>query len=155
MRTREYISGLIEQEIAAGIPSERIVLGGFSQGGAASIFSGLTAKFKLAGIVSLSAYLMLSLKFATMVPNPQFNKETPIFMGHGDMDGVVFYEIGRKSHDLLKGLGYNVNFKTYEGMEHSACPEELDDVEAFLNERLPKLRKTDKDNKSTEDKLEL
>lgn len=79
-----------------------------------SIFSGLTAKVKLAGIVALSSYLLLSLKFAELVPKPEFNKETPVFMAHGDVDEVVNTELGKKSYELLKGMGYNAKFKIYE-----------------------------------------
>lgn len=111
--SKEYLHGLIKQEVDAGIPPERIVIGGFSQGGAMSIFSGLTAKFKLAGIIGLSSYLLLSLKFADLVPKPALNQETPIFMAHGDEDQVVNYELGKKSYDLLKELGFNATFKTY------------------------------------------
>lgn len=105
---------MIQKEIDSGIPSDRIVIGGFSQGGAMSIFSGLTAKVKLAGIVALSSYLLLSLKFAELVPKPEFNKETPVFMAHGDVDEVVNTELGKKSYELLKGMGYNAKFKIYE-----------------------------------------
>jgi lysophospholipase-1 len=134
------------------------VLGGFSQGGAMGLFSGLTSKVKLAGIVALSSYLLLSLKFAELVPSPDVNRDTPIFMGHGDSDQVVNTQLGKMSHELLKGLGYNATLKIYEWVEiedfhgyclllieisrqmgHSACLEELDDIEAFLKERLPAL----------------
>ncbi|KAL2136401.1 hypothetical protein VTI74DRAFT_3835 [Chaetomium olivicolor] len=144
--SQAYFHDLIQKEIDSGIPADRIVIGGFSQGGAMSIFSGLTAKVKLAGIVALSSYLLLSLKFAELVPKPEFNKQTPIFMAHGDSDPVVNTELGKKSYDLLKSMGYNATLKIYEDMGHSACLEELDDVEAFLRERLPALG--DKDAKS-------
>ena len=105
---------MIQKEIDSGIPADRIVIGGFSQGGAMSLFSGLTAKVRLAGIVGLSSYLLLSLKFADLVPKPEFNKETPIFMAHGDVDQVVNTSLGKKSYDMLKGMGYNATFKIYE-----------------------------------------
>jgi len=137
--SQAYLHELIQKEIEAGIPADRIVLGGFSQGGAMSIFAGLTSKVKLAGIVALSSWLLLSLRFLELVPTPQFNKETPIFMGHGDSDQVVNTDLGKKSYDLLKDMGYNATMKLYDDMGHSACLEELDDVEAFLTERLPAL----------------
>ncbi|EAQ89905.1 hypothetical protein CHGG_06524 [Chaetomium globosum CBS 148.51] len=137
--SQAYFHDLIQKEIDAGIPADRIVVGGFSQGGAMSLFSGLTSKVKLAGIVALSSYLLLSLKFAELVPKPESNKDTPIFMGHGDSDQVVNTALGKKSYDLLKDLGYNATLKIYENMGHSACVEEWDDVEAFLTERLPAL----------------
>jgi len=137
LRTQQHVHELIQKEIDSGIPADRIVLGGFSQGGAVSIFSGLTAKFKLAGILALSAYLLLSQQYASLVPKPEFNKETPIFMGHGDSDEVVHTQLGELTNSILKGLGYNVTFKVYEDLAHSATPEELDDAEAFLNKVLP------------------
>jgi predicted esterase len=111
--SQAYFHDMIQKEIDAGIPADRIVIGGFSQGGAMSLFSGLTAKHKLAGIVALSSYLLLSLKFADLVAKPEFNKETPIFMGHGDSDQVVNTELGKKSYELLKGMGYNATMKIY------------------------------------------
>ena len=137
--SQEYFHGMIQQEIDSGIPADRIVLGGFSQGGAISIFSGLTAKVKLAGIVGLSAYLLLSSRFKEQLPNPELNKDTPIFMAHGTHDVVVPTAMGILSRDLLKDSGYDVTMRTYPGMGHSACLEELDDVEAFLEARLPPL----------------
>jgi len=113
LQSQAYFHELIQKEIDSGIPADRIVIGGFSQGGAMSIFSGLTAKVKLAGIVALSSYLLLSLKFSDLVPKPEFNKETPIFMAHGDKDRIVNFELGKKSYDLLKGMGYNATFKVY------------------------------------------
>lgn len=111
--SQAYIHELIQNEIAAGIPAERIVLGGFSQGGAMSIYAGLTSKVKLGGIVALSSWLLLSLQFAEIVPKPEFNKETPIFMGHGDSDKLVPTPLGKLSFDLLKGLGYSISRKEY------------------------------------------
>ena len=108
-----YFHSMIQQEIDSGIPADRIVLGGFSQGGAMSIFSGLTAPFQLAGIVGLSSYLLLSLKFKDLVPKEAYNKNTPVFMGHGDRDPVVQTNLGKQSYELLKGMGYNVTWKTY------------------------------------------
>lgn len=113
LASREYFNGLIQQEINAGIPAERIVLGGFSQGGAMSLFSGLTSKVKLGGIVALSSYLLLSLKFAELLPTPNVNKDTPLFMAHGDQDVVVPIQLGVRSHDALKALGYKPIFKIY------------------------------------------
>ena len=114
LQSQAYFHELIQKEIDSGIPAERIVIGGFSQGGAMSIFSGLTARVKLGGIVALSSYLLLSLKFADLVPKPEANKDTPIFMAHGDVDQVVNTELGKKSYDMLKSMGYNATLKIYE-----------------------------------------
>jgi predicted esterase len=96
-----------------GISSDRVVLGGFSQGGAMSVFSGLTAPFKLAGIVGLSCWLTLSHKLKEFVPEANPNKETPIFMGHGNADQMVLYEWGTATEQRLKALGYDVKLETY------------------------------------------
>ncbi|KAK4189229.1 Phospholipase/carboxylesterase/thioesterase [Podospora australis] len=135
--SQAYFHDLIQKEIDSGIPAERIVIGGFSQGGAMSLFSGLTSKVKLGGIVALSSYLLLSLKFVDWLPKPCSNQDTPIFMAHGDSDQVVNTELGRKSFSLLKEAGFNASLKIYPNMGHSACLEELDDMEKFLTESLP------------------
>lgn len=132
LETQRYVHELIQKEIDSGIPANRIVLGGFSQGGVVSIFSGLTAKVKLGGIVALSAYLCLSSQFADLVPKPEVNKATPIFMGHGDSDTVVHTALGKLSYDKLKELGYDASWKVYPNMAHSASEDELDDVAGFI-----------------------
>jgi predicted esterase len=128
---------LIQAEIDAGIPTERIVLGGFSQGGAMSLMAGVTCPTKLGGIFGLSCYLLLKDKVREMVPADSPNKDTPIFMGHGDADPVVKYAWGQMTADKLKEWGWNVDFKTYAGLPHSAAPKEIDDLEAYLNKRIP------------------
>jgi lysophospholipase-1 len=137
LQSQQYVHSLIKEEMDAGIPSERIVLGGFSQGGAMSIFSGLTSSVKIGGIVGLSSWLLLHQSFTTHVPDGNPNNSTPILMGHGDSDPLVRYPLAKDSEDALKKMDYNVTFKTYRGMEHSACVEELNDVEDFLASRLP------------------
>ncbi|CAI4210836.1 unnamed protein product [Parascedosporium putredinis] len=111
LASRTYFHQLIQEEIDGGISANRIILGGFSQGGAMSVLSGLSANVKLGGI-------------------------TPIFMAHGSFDPLVVPPLARLSYEKLKELGYDVTFKTYP-MPHSACPEELDDVEDFLKKTLP------------------
>ncbi|KAK1455993.1 phospholipase/Carboxylesterase [Colletotrichum cuscutae] len=141
LASSEYFQQLVQAEVDAGIPAERVVLGGFSQGGAMAIFSGLTGKHRIGGIVGLSCWLLLSNKFAGLVPEEKANQETPMWLGHGDADPLVRPELGALSMDALKGLGYKVSRTLYPGMGHAACPEELDDVEAFLLERLPPTQK--------------
>ncbi|OAQ81021.1 phospholipase/carboxylesterase [Purpureocillium lilacinum] len=137
LESRKYLHSLIQDEVAAGIPSERVILGGFSQGGAMSIFAGLTAPFKIAGIVGMSSWLLLHQTFKQHVPEDDVNKGTPVLMAHGDRDQMVRYPLAQGSERLLKAMGYDVTLKTYSGMEHSACLEELDEVEAFIKARLP------------------
>ncbi|KDN68305.1 putative phospholipase/Carboxylesterase [Colletotrichum sublineola] len=141
LASAQYFRSLIQAEVDAGIPADRIVLGGFSQGGAMSIFTGLTGPHRIAGIVGLSCWLPLSNKVAGLVPADKPNQDTPIFLGHGDVDPLVRPELGALSAEALTKLGYKVTRKIYPGMPHAACPEELDDVEAFLRERLPPTQK--------------
>lgn len=138
-RTQQVFHGLIAEEIKNGIPSERIVLGGFSQGGAMSLLSGVTCPTKLGGIFGLSCYLLLQGKLKDMVPSDAPNQKTPIFIGHGDADPVVKYQWGAATAEKLKSWGYEVDFKTYRGLPHSAAPEEIDDLEKYLKERIPDL----------------
>jgi len=138
-RSQGYIHGLIDAEVSSGIPSDRIVLGGFSQGGAISVFSGITAPKKLGGIIGLSCYLLMHDKFKESIPADNPNKDTPIFMGHGANDPLVLPKWGQLTKDTLTKEGYKVELKFYPGLEHSADPDEIDDVEKYLNERIPPL----------------
>lgn len=113
MRSRDYLNGLIQKEIAAGVPSERIVLGGFSQGGAMSLFAGVTSPVKLGGIIGLSSYLLLPEKIKNLIPEGNPNKDTPIFMGHGSADPLVLPQSGMKTASVLEEMGHKVDFKMY------------------------------------------
>lgn len=112
-RSQKYFHDLIQEEVNSGIPPERIVLGGFSQGGAMSLLAGLTCTSKLGGIVGLSSWLLLSKTFADLVKPTDANRQTPVMMFHGDADPIVPFQRGKLSADLLKELGYDVTFKTY------------------------------------------
>lgn len=104
-----------------------------------SLFAGITCPDKLAGIVGLSSYLLMEGKVKEYVPEDNPNKETPIFMGHGDADPLVKYQWGVKTAETLKGWGWTVDFKTYKGLGHSADPREIDDLETYIQQRLPPL----------------
>uniref|UniRef100_A0A0B7KA93 Acyl-protein thioesterase 1 n=1 Tax=Bionectria ochroleuca TaxID=29856 RepID=A0A0B7KA93_BIOOC len=120
LETQSYIHSLIQAETEAGIPPERIILGGFSQGGAISIFSGLTAPIKLGGIVALSCWVLLHEEFLDYIPDEDLNKDTPIFMGHGDQDWRIEYQVAIDSAELLEKAGYNIAFHRYRQVFHSA-----------------------------------
>jgi predicted esterase len=161
IKSQAYIHGLIAKEIEKGIPSERIVLGGFSQGGAMSNMSGVTAPTRLGGIFGLSCYLLLRGKIRDLIPSENPNKvsvyrtcltirlsttyplekqqQTPIFMGHGDADPVVRYQWGQTTAKTLQEWGWNVDFRTYKGLPHSAAPEEINDLERYIKARVPDL----------------
>jgi lysophospholipase-1 len=137
LQSQAYLHSLIQEEVSAGIPSERVVLGGFSQGGAMSIFSGVTAPVKIAGIVGLSSWLLLNQMVKEHASRDNVNTATPIFMGQGTEDPLVRHELAETSSKMLRVMGYDVSFNEYPGMGHSACMEEIDEVEAFLVSRLP------------------
>lgn len=120
LKSRDYFHSLIKQEMDAGIPSERIVLGGFSQGGAMSLFSGITSPHKLGGVFGLSCYLLLHSKLQSFVPEGNPNKATPMFMGHGDRDPLVLPKWGQMTADILNGWGYQVNLKFYRYVPESS-----------------------------------
>lgn len=113
LRSRSTVHRLIDAEIAAGIPSERIIIGGFSQGGAMSLISGATCEHKLGGIVALSSYMLLKNKFKDLVPEGNPNKDTDIFMGHGDQDPLVLTEWGRMTAAKMSEMGWKVDLKIY------------------------------------------
>ncbi|KAI0173662.1 Phospholipase/carboxylesterase [Hypoxylon sp. FL1284] len=138
LQSREYFNGLIQAEMDSGIASNRIILGGFSQGGAISLFTALTAKFKLGGVVALSCYLPLDVKFDELIKENDNNHKTPILMCHGDADQVVPVNLGKMSYEKLEKDGFDITMKLYPGMPHSADLEELNEIEAFLQARLPR-----------------
>ncbi len=127
------VEALIARENARGIPTERIVLAGFSQGCAMALQTGLRHPDRLAGIIGLSGYLPLA---ATVTAERHAaNHATPIFLAHGTMDPVVQFERAQASLEALQQMGYDVRFKTYP-MPHSVCLEEVQDIAAFLREVL-------------------
>lgn len=125
----EYVRGLVQQEIDNGIRSEKVGVGGFSQGGAVALMS-LRWNIKIGAVIGLSAYLPLRTD-STIVSI--HNKQTPVLMCHGDCDAVVSYDYGRMSASELRKAGASVDFKSYKGMAHSACGDELHDIGQFLS----------------------
>jgi phospholipase/carboxylesterase len=127
------IETLIAREQTRGVPSERILLAGFSQGGAIALAAGLRHAEKLAGIIALSTYLPMHGALAGEV-HPA-NANVPIFWGHGTLDPVVILQRGVDSLDLLQSLGYTVEWHTYL-MAHAVCAEEISDLRHWLGQRL-------------------
>jgi phospholipase/carboxylesterase len=127
------IIALIEREAKRGVGADHIVLAGFSQGGAIALQTGLRYPRKLAGVIALSTYLPL----AESLPQEAApaNKSTPIFMAHGTYDPVVPLMMGAGSMTLLTGLGYAVEWRQYP-MPHSVCPQEIQDIGAWLQKIL-------------------
>ncbi|ORY41750.1 acyl-protein thioesterase 1 [Leucosporidium creatinivorum] len=130
------IQGLISKETDAGIPASRVVVGGFSQGAVIALLTGSTSEFKLGGLISLSGFLALSNKIKSMQVDhaPKY----PVFWGHGTGDQVVRYSWGKMSVEKLREIGWkNIQFESYEGMPHSFCDEEQDDLEKWIGTVLP------------------
>ena len=124
---------LIAREVARGMPKKRIVLAGFSQGGAVALQAGLRHGERLAGLMILSSYLPLAASVATEASSA--NRDVPIFMAHGSDDAVIAEARAANSRDQLNALGYAVQWHTY-AMEHSLCMEEISDVRAWLGQVL-------------------
>ncbi|TAH12762.1 MAG: alpha/beta fold hydrolase [Curvibacter sp.] len=127
------INALIENEVARGIPYERIVLAGFSQGCAMALHTALRLPHKIAGVMALSGYLPLADRFPS--ERHAANAHTPIFMAHGTQDQVVVIQRGEESRDALAKLGHPVQWHTYP-MPHSVHPREIADIAAFLQQVL-------------------
>lgn len=127
------VETLIAREHQRGVPSERIVLAGFSQGGAMALAAGLRHADTLAGIIALSTYLPLHAALAA--ERSDANAATPIFWGHGNADPVVVLQRGVDSRDTLQALGYAVDWHTYP-MAHAVCAEEIADLRLWLGQRL-------------------
>ena len=129
------IEELIALEKARGMPPDRIVLAGFSQGCAMALLTGLRHKERLGGIVGMSGYLPLAA--TTAAERSDANALTPIFLAHGRQDNVVDVQRGKESRDALKALGYDVAWHEYP-MAHSVCMEEVADLNAWLVKVLAK-----------------
>ena len=127
------IDALIEAEKARGISADRIVLAGFSQGCAMTLQTGLRYPEKLAGLMCLSGYLPL--RETVPAERSAANQQTPIFMAHGRMDPVVVIERAEKSRDILRDLGYQIEWTEYP-MQHSVCAEEVDAIGKWLTQVL-------------------
>jgi phospholipase/carboxylesterase len=127
------IEALIAREKERGIPASKIILAGFSQGCAMTLQTGLRHPEKLAGMLCLSGYLPLADKVAA--ERTQESLQVPIFMAHGRQDPVVPFIRAEQSRDVLKSLGYQVEWHEY-AMQHSLCIDEVRDVNAWLRKVL-------------------
>lgn len=126
------VRDLIEREIAAGIPAQRIVIAGFSQGGAIALQTALRYSQALGGVMALSTYLPLRDLVATEATPA--NRRIPILMCHGSQDTVVPPAMGEASRDVLVKLGYDVDWRTYP-MPHSVHPAQIADISQWLVKR--------------------
>ena len=135
----ELVSSLIEEERARGIPTERIVLAGFSQGGALALHVALRHPERLAGLVVLSAYLVLDEQLAA--ERHPANGGIPVFQAHGTLDPMVPLSAGELARDVLRRLGYAVDWRVY-AMGHEVRPDEIRDIGAALGRMLGRAPRT-------------
>jgi len=120
---------LIDRERARGIAANRIVLGGFSQGCAMALLTGLRYPERLGGLLCMSGYLPLAER--TEAERTPANADVPIFLAHGKRDAVIPLDRAAASRDQLARLGYSVQWHEYP-MEHSVCMEEIEEINAWL-----------------------
>jgi phospholipase/carboxylesterase len=132
LASKTSLERLIQQQIDLGVPSEHIILAGFSQGGAIALTTGLTYSKRLGGIIALSTYLPLPDKILANV-NPA-NKTLPIYIAHGTQDNVLPYFLGESTAKLLEEAGHPVEWHSY-NMPHSVCAEEIVDIGNWIKNR--------------------
>ena len=131
--SQAYIESLIAHEVSLGIAANKIVLAGFSQGGAIALHTALRQQQALAGVLALSTYLPLQPLLAA--EKTAANQHTPIFMAHGSHDEVISLAICQRSVEALQAQNYAVDWREYP-MAHSVCMEEIDDIRQFLRHTL-------------------
>ena len=127
--SQKRVEALVDREMQRGVSSSRLVLAGFSQGGAISLHTALRCARPLAGVMALSCYLPLAGSFASEAA--QANRTTPIFMAHGFSDPVVPHGRAVESREILRKNRYQVEWHPY-AMPHSVCGEEIADIAIWL-----------------------
>lgn len=127
IESAQKVQALIDREIERGVDSRRILLAGFSQGGAVAYHAGLSYSEPLGGILALSTWFATANRFPI---NPA-NRKVPIFICHGTHDSVVPEILGQRSVAALQSLGLNPGYRTYP-MEHAVCLEEIRDISAWI-----------------------
>ena len=127
--SQALVDALIARERSRGIPAARIVLGGFSQGCAMTLMTGLRHGERLAGLLGMSGYLPLAAQ--VVAERSPANAGVPIFMGHGTADPVIPIARATASRDALLAMGYPVEWHAY-AMPHSVCPAEIADMNRWL-----------------------
>ncbi|MFA5915470.1 MAG: alpha/beta hydrolase [Burkholderiales bacterium] len=127
--SQQSVEALLAREKSRGSAAQRIVLAGFSQGGAIALQTGLRHAGRLAGIMALSTYVPLA---DTLAPEAHpANREVPIFMAHGSADPMIAFARAQASRELLQQQGYAVEWHEYR-MPHAVCPEEIADIGVWL-----------------------
>ncbi len=129
----DLVEQLVSAQIESGIPANRIVLAGFSQGGVIALHLAPRVSQKLAGVLALSTYMCEPSRFEQEALD--VNRETPIMMAHGEQDEVVPVTMGNAAFNTLKNNAFNVTWQTYT-MQHNVCMQEVSDISAWLQKIL-------------------
>ncbi|MGR2739700.1 alpha/beta hydrolase [Billgrantia sp. Q4P2] len=127
----ERIQELVQEQVDHGIDSRRIILAGFSQGGAVAYQAALSFDAPLGGLLAMSTYFAT----ADTIAFSEANRELPIEIHHGSFDPVVPEALGKAACQRLQGLGYPVHYQSYP-MAHAVCPQQVGDIATWLNARL-------------------
>lgn len=132
-QSNQTIQQLIDAQMTAGIAADKIIVAGFSQGGAIALHAGLRCQHRLAGIIGLSCYILEREKHHEQIN--QANQKTPIWMGHGEHDPVVPYQLGKGSAEFLTTAGQSVTFVSYP-MQHEVSMPEIEALSQWILARL-------------------
>jgi len=122
LTSQAHVDALIAREVSRGIAARRVILAGFSQGGAIALYAGVRYAERLGGVIGLSTYLVGFDRVAAEASAA--NRDVPIFMAHGTLDGVVQLAWAERSRDALRAGGWDVEWHTYP-IEHSAVIDEI------------------------------
>ena len=128
----QQVNALLERERERGIDADRIILAGFSQGGAIALQLGLRYPHRLAGLIGLSTYMLFASELQDSMN--EANQKTPVFLAHGTTDPMVLPAMGEAARKQLVALGLPLEWHTYP-MPHSVCPEEISDIAVWLKDR--------------------
>jgi len=138
-KSSKYLNELVEEEIKNGISPERVIVGGFSMGGAVAIHAALTSPHVLGGVLALSTWLALSTTFPKALISGDKKANLPILQCHGDQDPMVHLRWARLTEQGIKAMGFQqYTFKEYKNMGHSSNDQEMQDVSSFVVQNLAK-----------------
>lgn len=129
IESSNILTRLCDEQLAQGIAAEHIIVAGFSQGGAIALYAGLRYPSALGGIMALSTYLPMQHRL--QLEATAANRDTPVFMAHGQHDDVVALQFGQQTCTLLQQQGYRLQWHDY-AMAHSVCMEEISDISDWL-----------------------
>ena len=132
-RSADRVDAIVQTQMDEGIPANRIILVGFSQGGAVALYAGVRSRQCLAGVLALSTY-WVGAQDSTLMPG-RAPEGLPIEIHHGTLDPVVPYVLGERASDALSALGYPVTFQAF-AMPHSVVPEQLQAIGQWMALRL-------------------